>query len=141
MFLIKKRSADVQYLISNFMIRSTEADVCRCSSKKVLLKISRCSQESTCVGISLWYNCSPPVLRLYQKVTPARVFLWTLPHCLLLKFNESAFWSWNIIILNLLWRMYFMCILLSDCTNTIVIRLKNRRNYINQFAHMVLRII
>ena len=43
---------------------------------------------------------------------------------LLLKFNESAFWSWNIIILNLLWRTYFMCILLSDCTNTFVIRIK-----------------
>ena len=33
LFLIKKRLTDVQYLISNFMIRSTEAAVCRCSSK------------------------------------------------------------------------------------------------------------
>ena len=38
MFLIKKRSADVQYLISNFIIRSTEAAICRCSSKQVFLK-------------------------------------------------------------------------------------------------------
>ena len=29
----KKRLADVQYLISNFMIRGTEAANCRCSSK------------------------------------------------------------------------------------------------------------
>ena len=34
MFLSKKRSAaDAQYLITNFMIRSTEVDVRRCSSK------------------------------------------------------------------------------------------------------------
>ena len=33
LFLIKKRSADVQYLICNFMIRSTEAAIRRCSSK------------------------------------------------------------------------------------------------------------
>ena len=52
MFLIKKRSADVQYLISNFTIRSTEAAVRRCSSKQVFLKISQYSQENTCVGIS-----------------------------------------------------------------------------------------
>ena len=38
MFLIKKRSADVQYLISNFIIRGTEAAICRCSSKQVFLK-------------------------------------------------------------------------------------------------------
>ena len=36
--------------------------------------------------------------------------------------------SWNRhIILNLLWKTYFMCILLSDCTNTVVIRLTNKR--------------
>ena len=49
---------------------------------------------------------------------------------LLLKFNESAFWSRNII-LNFLWRMcilFFMCIILSDCINTLVIRPKNRKD-------------
>ena len=51
----------------------------------------------------------------------------------------AGFWSWNIIIPNLLWRMYFMCILLSDCTNTIVTKLKNKS--LNQIARMVLRII
>ena len=38
---------------------------------------------------------------------------------LLLIFNKSVFWSWNII-LNCLWKTYFMCLLLSDCTNTAV---------------------
>ena len=52
MFLIKKRLADVQYLIRNFMIRSTEAAIHRCSSKQVFLRILQYSQESTCVGIS-----------------------------------------------------------------------------------------
>ena len=33
----------------------------------------------------------------------------------------------GIIILNLIWKTYFMCILLSDCTNTIVIRIANER--------------
>ena len=37
-------------------------------------------------------------------------------------FNKSVFWSWNFI-LNLLWKTYFMCLLLSDCTNTVVNRL------------------
>ena len=41
---------------------------------------------------------------------------------LLLIFNKSVFWSWNFI-LNLLWKTYFMCLLLSDCTNTVVNRL------------------
>ena len=52
MFLIKKRLADVQYLIRNFMIRSTEAAIHRCSSKQVFLRILQYSQERTCVGIS-----------------------------------------------------------------------------------------
>ena len=43
---------------------------------------------------------------------------------LLFKFkNESVFWSLSII-LNLFWKTYFMCILLSDCTTSVVIRLK-----------------
>ena len=41
---------------------------------------------------------------------------------LLLIFNKSVFWSWNFI-LNLLWKTYLMCLLLSDCTNTVVNRL------------------
>ena len=52
MFQIKKKLADVQYLIRNFMIRSTEAAIHRCSSKQVFLRILQYSQESTCVGIS-----------------------------------------------------------------------------------------
>ena len=62
-FLIKKRLADVQYLIRNFMIRSTEAAVYRCSSEQVFLKILQCSQEH-CVGITFQWNCSPPALQL-----------------------------------------------------------------------------
>ena len=49
---------------------------------------------------------------------------------LLLKFNESFFLTDHeiaIIILNLLWNTCFMCILLSDCTKTVVIRLTNKR--------------
>ena len=65
MFLIKKRLADVQYLIRNFMIRSTEAAIYRCSSEQVFLKILQCSQEGTCVGITFQWNCSPPALQLY----------------------------------------------------------------------------
>ena len=53
MFLIKKRSAGVQYLISNFIIRSIEAAIHGCSSQQVFLKITQYSEESTCVGISL----------------------------------------------------------------------------------------
>ena len=53
MFLIKKKLVDVQYLISNFMIRSTETAICRGSSKYVFLKILQYSQESASVGISL----------------------------------------------------------------------------------------
>ena len=64
MFLIKKRLADVQYLIRNFMIRSTEAAVYRCSSEQVFLKILQCSQEH-CVGFTFQWNCSPPALQLY----------------------------------------------------------------------------
>ena len=41
---------------------------------------------------------------------------------LLLIFNKIVFWSWNFIP-NLLWKTYFMCLLLSDCTNTVVNRL------------------
>ena len=52
MFLINKRQADTQYLINNFMIRSTDAAVRRCSSKQVFLKILQYSQEGICVGIS-----------------------------------------------------------------------------------------
>ena len=36
----------------------------------------------------------------------------------------------GIIILNLLWKTYFMCILLSNCTNTVAIRLTNKRTQI-----------
>ena len=66
------------------------------------------------------------------------VFLWTLPN-----FKEHLFWKtsangcfWNLMkvlfdheILSFwtCYETYFMCILLSNCTNTFVIRLKNRR--------------
>ena len=36
-----------------FTKQVTEAAVCRCSSRKVLLKISQNSQENTCAGASL----------------------------------------------------------------------------------------
>ena len=55
MFLIKKRSANAQYFITNFIIISyvsKEAAICRCSSKKVFLKILQYSQENTSVGFS-----------------------------------------------------------------------------------------
>ena len=45
-----------------------------------------------------------------------------------LKFNENVFDSWNRhIIPNLLWKTCFKSILLSACTNTVVIRLTNKR--------------
>ena len=41
----------------------------------------------------------------------------------------------GIIILKLLWKTYFMCILLSDCTDTIVIRLTNKGDQIASSAN------
>ena len=52
MFLIKKRSADDQYFITDFMIISTEAAVRIYSSKWVFLQTLQYSQENTCVGFS-----------------------------------------------------------------------------------------
>ena len=52
MFLVKKRSTDAQYLITNSMFISTEAAVRKCSSKWVFLKILQYLQEKTCVEFS-----------------------------------------------------------------------------------------
>ena len=79
------------------------------------------------------------------------VFLWTLPN-----FKEHLFWKtfangcfWNLMkllfdhkILSFwtCYEEYLSCILLLDCTNTIVIRLKKQKS-LNQISHMVLWII
>ena len=60
-------------ILGILLIRGTEAAVRRCSSKQVFLKISQYSQENTCVGVSFEYNCRPPALQLYEKVTLAQV--------------------------------------------------------------------
>ena len=39
----------------------------------MLLKVSRISQDSNCVGVSVWINCRAEGLQLYQKETPAQV--------------------------------------------------------------------
>ena len=47
----------------------------------------------------------------------------------------------GIIILNLLWKTYLMCILLSDCTSTLVIRQKNKRaQTVRSTNNLVLRV-
>ena len=96
------------------------------SESKIFLDRSSCSQMFFKIG----------VLKNFATFkTPAQVF--SCEHCKIFKniylekhmwlaAFESVFLSWNII-LNLLWKTYFMCILLSDCTNTFAIRLKNRR--------------
>ena len=101
----------------------------RCSIEKLFSNILWYSQENTCVVI----NRKTPVsflikMKALRPVTLLKrtAILSNICKRLLLKFNESVFWSWNIIILNLLLKMYFMCILLSDCTNTVVTRLKNQ---------------
>ena len=42
----------VNYIICCLDFRNTEAVIRRCTSEKVLLKISQCSQENTYVGVS-----------------------------------------------------------------------------------------
>ena len=89
MFLIKKRSADVQCLISNFMIRSTEAAVRRCSSKYVFLKILQLiTRKHLCWNLFLiqLQSCSPATILKSNSSTG--VFLWTLPN-----FKEHLFWK------------------------------------------------
>ena len=58
-------------------------------------------------------------------------------HLFLIASGNSYFWNLvnvffdsgnrHYIILNLLWKTYFKCILLSDCNNIVVIRLVNKR--------------
>ena len=43
----------MSYTMKLLEARNIEVVVCRCSSKKVFLKISRISQENSCVGVSI----------------------------------------------------------------------------------------
>ena len=42
----------INHFICSFDFRNTEAVARRCTSEYVFLKISQCSQENTCVGVS-----------------------------------------------------------------------------------------
>ena len=133
-FWLIREGRKMPYIISNFMIRSADADIRRYTSVQNFAIFTR---------KHLRYN---PFLIILQASRPAALLksnfsavftvnyakflrkpiLKNICEWLLLKFNESVFWSWNIIILNLLWKAYFMCILESNCTNTVVIWLKNK---------------
>ena len=53
LFLIKKKLADPQYLITNFMIISTETAVGRCSSNWVFLKFAILARKHLCWNLFL----------------------------------------------------------------------------------------
>ena len=91
----------------------------------------------------LWWNLFLIHLQFSSPATISKsnsstsVFLWTLPNLknFLKTFVNSCFWNLMKVLFDhmkyyhseLVMKTYFMCILLSDCTNTFVIRLKNRR--------------
>ena len=129
MFLSKKRLADAQYLITNLIIRSKEAAVHRCSSKLVVLKnFAIFTRKHLCWSLFLIQlqtsspatilkgNCSTVLSCKYCKTWTCRPcvkllrtsILKTICKWLLLKVNQCFL---IIIVLNLLWKSYFMCIL------------------------------
>ena len=113
------------FIIINFMIRSYKSSRSQMFFKKGVLKnFTILTRKHLCWNLFvIQLQSSSPATIL--KSNSSTGDSWKAQ--LLLKYNEIAFWSWNIIFLNLLWRTYFMCILLSDCTR-IVIRLKSRRD-------------
>ena len=70
-------------------------------------------------------------MQVYYKVTPAellsceywkvfkKTILKNIYELLLFKFTESAFQSWNIIILTLIWETYFMSIPATNKVNSL----------------------
>ena len=95
----------------------------------MFLKMSQYSQQNTCVGVSF----SEIVACNFTKINSGTgVFLWILQNFKEHIFSKTSangcFWDLIKVIFDLseiaMKNVYFMCILLCDCTNTVVIKAK-----------------
>ena len=83
--------ADSQCLFTKFMI-VINYNKGRSSRSQMFIKIAVLKNFAIFARKHLWWILF--IINLFNKNTYLK-----------LKFNESVFWSWNIIILNLLWKM------------------------------------